>query len=95
LKQDECWEFDTLAHNLITNHIACIAFQLVQFVPHKTIPSEVTLIKESPDTKVPDHAPDMIIGHGLIRQLKLKVAIVWEDQSILIVSHGYSSISTN
>lgn len=96
IKKDERRKFDTLAGQLTTNHKARIAFQLVQFAPHKTVTSEVCLIEDSPNAHVPDHTPDMIIGRDLIKQLKLCLdyssdppTITWDDNTIPIVPRGY------
>ena len=100
IKQDEQRKFDTLAGTLTTTHKARIAFQLVQFAPHKTVTSEVILIEDSSTAAVPEHMPDMIIGRDLIQQLKLNLdyssnppTIIWEDQSVPIVPRGYWSES--
>ncbi len=87
----ECRSFDTMSGGALkTTSSAKVAFNLVQFSPHRTITHEVVLAQGG-SSKL----PDMILGRDLIQALKLQLdysgdvpCLRWDEMAIPIQPRG-------
>jgi hypothetical protein len=84
------YSFDTMSgSSLKTSSSAIMAFNLVQFSPHRTVTHEVVLAQGD------KNFPDMVIGRDLLKVLKMQVdygsdnpCLRWEDMCIPIQPRG-------